>query len=122
MILVKPYLSKTVLLPVTPCHTQSVTEAYAFRAPLWLYPGEAAWHFITLPVDIAQEIREESAGHRKGFGSVKVTADIAGHQWQTSIFPDAGSGSYLLPVKRAVRIAAHLTAGDDVEVRLAVSY
>jgi hypothetical protein len=98
-----------------------VTGTYAFRAPLWLYPGEAAWHFITLPADISEEIREVSAGHRKGFGSVKVTAHIAGHQWQTSIFPDAGSGSYLLPVKKAVRMAAHITAGDDVEVRLVVA-
>ncbi|WP_353710403.1 DUF1905 domain-containing protein [Arthrobacter sp. K5] len=88
---------------------------------MWLYPGESGWHFITLPVDIADQIREESAGFRGGFGSVKVTADIAGHQWQTSIFPDTGSGSYLLPVKRAVRIAAHITAGDDVGVRLVVN-
>jgi Domain of unknown function (DUF1905) len=121
MILVKAYLSKTVQVPVTTCHTQSVTEAYAFRAPLWLYPGESAWHFITLPVDIAEEIREESAGRRKGFGSVKVTAGIAGHEWQTSVFPDAGTGSYLLPVKRAVRALAGITAGDDVEVRLVVT-
>ena len=97
-----------------------MSESYEFRAPLWLYPGESAWHFITLPVDIADEIREESAGFRRGFGSVKVTADIAGHQWQTSIFPDTGSGSYLLPVKRAVRTAARIVAGDDVDVRLVV--
>jgi Domain of unknown function (DUF1905) len=97
-----------------------VTEAYAFRASLWLYPGESAWHFITLPVDIAEEIREESAGHRKGFGSVRVTAAIAGQEWQTSIFPDASTGSYVLPVKRAVRSLAGIAAGDDVEVRLVV--
>ena len=88
---------------------------------MWLYQGESAWHFITLPLDIADEIREESAGFRRGFGSVKVTADIAGHQWQTSIFPDTGSGSHLLPVRRAVRMAAHITAGDDVDVRLVVN-
>jgi hypothetical protein len=87
---------------------------------LWLYPGESAWHFITLPVDIAEEIREEFAGFRKEFGSVKVAADIAGEHWQTSIFPDAGSGSYLLPVKRAVRAAAGISAGDDVDVRLVI--
>jgi hypothetical protein len=89
---------------------------------MWLYPGESAWHFITLPVDIADEIREESAGFRKGFGSVKVTADISGRQWQTSIFPDAGSGSYLLPVKKAVRTAAGITAGENVDVRLVVDF
>jgi hypothetical protein len=51
---------------------------------------------------------------------VKVTAQAGGQSWQTSIFPDAQSGSYLLPVKKSVRDAAHLGAGDEVEVRLTV--
>lgn len=97
-----------------------MATSYSFRAELWLYPGEAGWHFLTLPVEVADEIREESAAFRKGFGSVKVTAQAAGQSWQTSIFPDAQSGSYLLPVKKSVRDAAHLAAGDGVEVRLTV--
>jgi hypothetical protein len=87
---------------------------------VWLYPGEAGWHFLTLPVEVAEEIREESAAFRRGFGSVKVTAETGGHSWQTSLFPDAQTGSYLLPVKKSVRAAAHLAAGDEVEVRLTV--
>lgn len=75
---------------------------------------------MTLPVEVAEEIREEPAAFRKGFGSVKVTAEAGGHTWQTSLFPDAQSGSYLLPVKKSVRAAAHLAAGDEVEVRLTV--
>jgi hypothetical protein len=97
-----------------------VATWYSFRAEVWLYPGEAGWHFLTLPVEVAEEIREESAVFRKGFGSVKVTAEAGGHSWQTSLFPDAHSGSYLLPVKKSVRAAAHLAAGDEVEVRLTV--
>jgi hypothetical protein len=85
---------------------------------LWLYPGEAGWHFLTLPVDVAEEIREVSGAFRKGFGSVKVTAEAGGQSWQTSVFPDTASGSYLLPVKKSVRTAAHFAAGDGVEVRL----
>jgi hypothetical protein len=97
-----------------------VASSYSFRAELWLYPGEAGWHFLTLPVEVADEIREESAAFRKGFGSVKVTAETGGQSFQTSIFPDAQSGSYLLPVKRYVRDAAHLVAGNEVQVRLTV--
>jgi hypothetical protein len=97
-----------------------VTTSYSFRAELWHYPGEAGWHFITLPAEIAEEIREETVLFRTGFGSVKVTADIGGHSWQTSIFPDSNSRSYLLPVKKAVRTAAHVSDGDEVEVRLAL--
>ena len=105
---------------MTKCHTRTVTTSYTFRAELWLYPGEAGWHFITLPLDVADEIRETTALLRKGFGSVRVTAEIGGHAWQTSLFPDAKSGSYLLPVKKAVRTAARLSTGDEVEVRVTV--
>jgi hypothetical protein len=94
--------------------------SYTFRSEVWLYPGEAGWHFITLPVDVAEEIREATALLRKGFGSVRVTADLGGQTWQTSLFPDTQSGSYLLPVKKAVRTAARISAGDEVEVRLTV--
>jgi hypothetical protein len=90
--------------------------SYAFRGELWHYPEEAGWHFITLPPDLSDEIRDEAAPFRKGFGSVKVTASIAGNSWSTSIFPDSKSGSYLLPVKKAIRTASRLGAGDDVDV------
>jgi hypothetical protein len=87
---------------------------------MWHYPEESGWHFITLPAEIAEEIREETAVFRKGFGSVQVTAAVAGHEWRTSIFPDSKSSSYLLPVKKAIRMAAGIGAGDEVEVTLAV--
>lgn len=97
-----------------------MTSSYSFRAELWLYPGEAGWHFLTLPEAIADDLREEAAPLRKGFGSVKVTAEISGHTWQTSVFPDSKSGSYLLPVKKAVRTAARISAGDEVVVKLEI--
>ena len=87
---------------------------------MWLYPGEAGWHFLTLPEVVADDLREEAAPYRKSFGSVKVTAEISGHSWQTSVFPDSKSGSYLLPVKKAIRTAARISAGDEVSVRLAI--
>lgn len=95
-----------------------MTASYAFRGELWHYPEEAGWHFITLPPDLGDEIRDEAAPFRKGFGSVKVTASIAGTSWSTSIFPDSKSGSYLLPVKKAIRTAAGIGDGDDVDVEL----
>ncbi|WP_066289194.1 DUF1905 domain-containing protein [Arthrobacter sp. B6] len=95
-----------------------MTSSYFFRAELWHYPGEAGWHFLTLPAEVADDLREEAAAVRKGFGSVKVTAEISGHTWQTSVFPDSKSGSYLLPVKKAVRTAARISAGDEVVVSL----
>lgn len=91
---------------------------YSFQGELWHYPEEAGWHFITLPQDLADEISDEAAPFRKGFGSVKVTASIAGNSWSTSIFPDSKSGSYLLPVKKAIRAVAGIHDGDAVDVEL----
>jgi hypothetical protein len=89
-------------------------------APLWLWSGEGgSWHFVTIPPDQAVEIRLESAasGIRRGFGSVRVEANINGITWKTSVFPQK-SGGYLLPVKAAVRRAAGIAAGDEVTVGL----
>jgi hypothetical protein len=95
-----------------------VTASYSFVAELWLYPGEAGWHVLTLPADIADDIHERGAGSNKAFGSIKVTVEIAGHSWQTSLFRDTKSGSYLLPVKKDARDKAKISAGDEVIVHL----
>lgn len=93
---------------------------YTFTARLWLYPGEAGWHFLTVPEEVAAEVREDTLAFRRGFGSVKITATISGHRWSTSLFPDSRSGSYLLPVKKAIRTAAGIEAGDQVSVDVEV--
>lgn len=97
-----------------------MTTSYAFRAELWQYPDQAGWHFITLPPELAEEFKDQAAPFRKGFGSVKVSACIAGQRWQTSLFPDNRSDSYLLPVKKAIRTAAGIGAGDVVDVEVAL--
>jgi Domain of unknown function (DUF1905) len=94
-----------------------VTET--FTAVLWVHDGPGGWHFLTLPPEVADEVRE--LGARAGFGSVRVAVTVGGSSWETSVFPDARSGSYLLPVKKPVRAAEALRAGDRVRVELAVS-
>lgn len=55
---------------------------------------------------------------RRGFGSVRVEVTVGPTTWCTSIFPSKESGSYVLPVKKAVRAAAEAEEGDDVDVEL----
>jgi hypothetical protein len=103
--------------------SSTATEStYRTRAKLWRWQGgKASWHFLTLPVGVAEEIRAVDAGGRRvGFGSLRVTATIGTTSWQTSIFPAAQLNSYLLPVKAAVRKAEQLVEGKTVALQLVV--
>lgn len=91
---------------------------YRFRAPVWLHTGEAAWHFLTLPTDVADEIDLLTEDDRRGFGSVRVEVTIGRSTWRTSIFPDTSSESFVLPVKKPVRTAEGIEDGDEVDVVL----
>ncbi|MBW4720514.1 DUF1905 domain-containing protein [Saccharothrix obliqua] len=93
-----------------------------FAAELWVWDARRVdtWTFVSLPADASDEIRERSAGRRNGFGSLRVRATLGGSTWATSIFPDAASGCYVLPVKRAVRQAEALAPGGTAEVRVEV--
>jgi len=92
---------------------------HVFRATLWEHtPDEpGSWHFLTLPPDVAEDVRL-GAGPPAGFGSVRVVVTIGSSTWRTSLFPDATSGSFVLPVKKQVRQANDLGAGDECEVSL----
>lgn len=48
---------------------------YSFNGELWLYDGDAAWYFITLPAGISKEIKMVAPA-RRGFGSLRVAAKI----------------------------------------------
>ena len=90
---------------------------FSFAAPLWRWQGDAAWHFVSLPEDVADEI-EDSPVDRVGFGSVRVEVQVGSSTWRTSVFPDKARGTFLLPVRKQVRDREGLAEGDVVAVRL----
>ncbi len=84
---------------------------------LWLWQGSSgSWHFLTIPPEESIEIRLEAAasGSRRGFGSVRVRAHIGGVAWTTSVFPQK-DGTYILPVKTAIRRDCASAADDMVK-------
>jgi hypothetical protein len=90
--------------------------SFTFTAPLWLWSGKAAWHFLTVPKDISAQIAYFT--QRRGFGSVRVTVQIEDQSWKTSIFPDAKSGCYFLPVKAEIRNKLGVAVGNELSIKL----
>ncbi len=88
-----------------------------FTAEVWLYPGEAGWHFVTLPIELADDL-DQIVEERGGFGSIRVEVTIGDTTWKTSLFPDKKVASMVLPVKKAVREREGLQAGSSASVRL----
>lgn len=97
---------------------------FVFIGKCWLWQGKGTWHFITLPQDKSEEIKFFSDNHfgkRRGWGSVRVSVNIGGTVWDTSIFPSGSLDAYILPIKAEVRKKQKIAAGDDVEVVLQIS-
>ncbi|WP_246502303.1 DUF1905 domain-containing protein [Nonomuraea muscovyensis] len=89
-----------------------------FDAELWIWDARRAdsWTFVSLPVEESEAIQDMTGGSRRGFGSLRVRVTIGGSSWKTSIFPDKRRGCYALPIKRTVREAEGLGAGDVASV------
>jgi hypothetical protein len=96
---------------------------FSFSSEVWEHDGQGSWHFICLPEEEADEIEATFGHHAKGFGSVRVEVTIGATRWMTSLFPDSKRGTYVLPVKKAVRVAENLGAGAvaHVEIRIVPS-
>lgn len=82
-----------------------MSQIYSFTSKVIVYSGAAAWRFLGLPAKDATEIKEQYGKHAKGWRSLPVIVSIGSTTWETSIFPDKKSGTYLLPLKAAVRKA-----------------
>lgn len=91
-------------------------KTYSALVRVWLYPGKAAWHFVTIPEKTSAEISDRFDRFKRGWGSLPVTATVGSTSWKTSIFPDKKSGGYLLPVKASVRKKENISLGDTLSL------
>lgn len=94
---------------------------YQFNTQVWLYPGMAGWHFVTIPKDISEDITTLFGDRKRGWGSLPVTVTLGDTSWQTSIFPDKKQGAYLMPLKAEIRKKGQIKAGDNIQLVLEVA-
>ena len=91
---------------------------FRFDAEIIHWRGPAPYFYAPLPATAAQDIRSAAKLVSYGWGVIPVEARIGGVHFTTSLFPK--DGTYLLPLKDAVRRPTGLTAGDTVHIEMIV--
>lgn len=96
-------------------------KAFTTTGKVWVYPdpnGGTGWHFVHVDKKVSDAIKEATKLKKKGFGSVKVEVTIGKSIWQTSLFPSARDGVYLLPIKADIRKQECIFEGDIISVNI----
>lgn len=91
---------------------------YSFKGKLWQYPGSGGWYFISLPTKLSKEIRAALKSEEEGWGRLKATAKIGKIQWDTAIWFDTKQNSYLLPIKKEIRLKEQFYIDESRKVTI----
>jgi hypothetical protein len=89
-----------------------------FSGPVFEWRGPAPYHFVAVPADEADMLRDAAAYVTYGWGMIPVRGRIGGTDFTTSLWPK--DGGYVVPIKDAVRKPERLELGAEVTVRLTV--
>lgn len=82
---------------------------FSLRGKVWLYPGEAAWYFVTVNKKVSREIKETFGESGRGFGEIRVAVAV-GRTKRT----------YLLPIKAQVRKRENVREGIMLSYSLTI--
>ena len=92
---------------------------FQFNGSIWQYSTlKGSWYFVSLPMEIAEEIRENLKWQEEGWGRLKATAKINHAEWETAIWFDTKMKTYLLPLKADIRRKEKLDIGNSVSIIL----
>ena len=93
---------------------------FTFSGTVWEWRGPAPYHFVSVPMEVAKEIKELATALTYGWGMIPVTGKIGTTTFSTSLW--AKNGTYAVPLKDAVRKAESISLGDMVSVELALKF
>jgi len=94
-------------------------SALGFTGEVWQWRGPAPYHFVSVPTELCDEVRDAAEVVSYGWGMVPVTLRLGETSWTTSLWPK--DGGYAVPPKEAVRAAEGVALGDVVSVSLNIS-
>lgn len=85
---------------------------------VWHWRGPAPYHFVTLPDEAADQVRDIAPLVSYGWGMIPIDGTVGRTRFTTSLWPK--DGSYVVPLKDAVRHAEGIELGDEVTVEMVV--
>jgi hypothetical protein len=91
---------------------------FAVTGPIIEWRGPAPFYFLRASDEISGVLRELTSSHSYGWGCIPVEATFRGVTFTTSLMPK--DGTYLVPMKKAVREAAGVGLGDHVVVEISL--
>lgn len=91
---------------------------FGFSGEIWQWRGPAPFYFVTVPTVESEEIRAVSSQVTYGWGMIPVKARIGETEWETAMFYK--EWSYVVPIKKEVRVAENVGEGDVVEIELGI--
>ena len=93
-------------------------KKYTFSSKVWLYPGHVGWHFANVPKENSREIRIKFRWLQRGWSSFPVEVKVGKSVWQTSIFFDKKSDTFLLPLKKEIRVKEEILCDDVLKISI----
>jgi len=97
---------------------EDAVARFRFDAEIIHWRGPSPFFFAPAPADQVEALRQAARLATYGWGVVPVEAAIGGVTFRTSLFPK--DGTYLVPIKDAVRRKTNLTAGHTISVELTI--
>ncbi len=90
-------------------------SVYKITSDIKVYPGSGGWRFLVIKPAESKAIKASHGGLARGWGSLPVEVTIGKTTWETSIFPDNKTSTYLLPLKAKVRKVENIYDDDVVQ-------
>lgn len=85
---------------------------------MWQHDSPGGWYFVSVPQDLAKEIRNNLQWQEEGWGRMKAIAQIETTSWDTAIWFDTKKNTYILPIKAEIRRKTALETNQDIAIIL----
>ena len=89
---------------------------FKIRGDIFEWRGPSPFHFVRISTKVGAIIKSQATLLSYGWGVIPVHGRVGKTEFSTALFPK--DGSYLIPIKDALRRDEDLEIGDTVTIHL----